>query len=402
MCAFARESLLGVQFSTQTSRKLENRRKRTNGIGAGGAVASRRPLHSKTEPKGARKVNLRTLLFGIVAILPVSLLASYSNAATAAKSDESAQKGAACDRACLQGFVDKYLDALVAHDPSSLPVAKGVKYTENTAQMPLGDGLWVGASEKPATFMIYALDPVAHQAGFMGVMKEFGKPVILVLRLKVENGKITEVEHIVYRDVPKTSMPNLVTPRSGLVESVPPAERVPRQDMVRIALSYFDSIEQSNGNVAPFADDCERHENGMQTTSIKTSQPSPLDSSDVAGNQAFAKIGALGCRDGMNTHAFSYITRIQPRRPLIVDEEMGLVFTFPMFNHRGKVQSIKIVGVPGVDTIAMPFAPFNLEAGEIFKIRRGQIHEIEAAGFTLPYNSRTGWEAEDARQQASR
>ncbi len=342
-------------------------------------------------------MSLRVLMLGMVAILPVCLLANYSNTAHAAKSDESAARGAACDRACLQGFVDRYLDALVAHDPSRLPVAKSVKYTENTAQMPLGDGLWVGASEGPTTFKIYALDPVAHQAGLMGVMKEFDKPVILVLRLKVENAQITEIEHIVYRDVPKTSMPNLVTPRPGLVESVPPAERVPRQEMVRVALSYFDSIEQSNGNLAPFADDCERHENGMQTTTNKTPQPSPLDSSDAAENEAFAKIGALGCRDSINTHILSYISRIRPRRPLIVDEEMGLVYTFPMFNHRGNVRSIKIVGVPGVDKVAMPFGPIYHEAGEIFKIRRGQIHEIEAAGFLLPYNSKTGWEAEDAR-----
>ena len=122
-------------------------------------------------------MSLRVLMLGMVAILPACLLAGYSNTAHAAKSDESAARGAACDRACLQGFVDRYLDALVAHDPSRLPVAKSVKYTENTAQMPLGDGLWVGASERLTTFKIYALDPVAHQAGLMGVMKEFGKPV---------------------------------------------------------------------------------------------------------------------------------------------------------------------------------------------------------------------------------
>ena len=339
-------------------------------------------------------------MLGIVAILSAGMLANYSNAADAAKSDESARMGAACDRACLQGFVNRYLDALVAHDPSRLPIAKSVKYTENTAQMPLGDGLWVGASERPATFEIYALDPAAHQAGFMGVMKEFGKPVILVLRLKVENGQISDIEHIVARDLRPASMHNLVTPRPGFVEPVPPAERVPRQEMVRIAESYFDAIEQSNGNLAPFADDCERHENGMQTTTNKTPQPGPLDSSNAAENEALAKIGALGCRDSMNTHFFSYITRVRPRRPLIVDEEMGLVYTFPMFRHRGIVRSIKIVGVPGVDKVAMPFGPIDLEAGEVFKIRRGQIHEVEAAGFLLPYNSKTGWEAEDARERA--
>jgi hypothetical protein len=34
----------------------------------------------------------------------------------------------------------------------------------------------------------------------------------------------------------------------------------------------------------------------------------------------------------------------------------------------------------------------DLEAVEIFKIRGGKIHEIEAGGFVLPYNSKTGWE----------
>jgi hypothetical protein len=28
-----------------------------------------------------------------------------------------------CDRACLRGFMTKYLDALVAHDPGDLPVS---------------------------------------------------------------------------------------------------------------------------------------------------------------------------------------------------------------------------------------------------------------------------------------
>ena len=47
-----------------------------------------------------------------------------------------------CERQCLIGFVDRYLDALVAHDPSRLPLVKDVKYTENGAQLQLGDGLW--------------------------------------------------------------------------------------------------------------------------------------------------------------------------------------------------------------------------------------------------------------------
>jgi hypothetical protein len=34
----------------------------------------------------------------------------------------------------------------------------------------------------------------------------------------------------------------------------------------------------------------------------------------------------------------------------------------------------------------------NLQAAEIFKIRNGQIHEIEAMGVSLPYGTKSGWE----------
>lgn len=37
-----------------------------------------------------------------------------------------------CDRSCMTGLVDQYLAALVKHDPAGLPLAKGVRFTENT------------------------------------------------------------------------------------------------------------------------------------------------------------------------------------------------------------------------------------------------------------------------------
>ena len=52
----------------------------------------------------------------------------------------------------------------------------------------------------------------------------------------------------------------------------------------------------------------------------------------------------------------------------------------------------KILNDPGRDVSAMNFNPFDLPALHIYKIWGGQIHEIEAIGFTAPYNSQTGWE----------
>jgi hypothetical protein len=296
--------------------------------------------------------------------------------------------GVPCDHACLVKLVDQYLAAMVKHDAAGLALAANVKFTENTATLPIGDGLWVGASEAPTTFKIYAADPTSHQVAFYGLMKEFDKPILLALRLKVEDGKITEIEHVVVREVRDSALPNLTTPRPGLVETIPPAERSPREKMVRIANSYFEAIEHSDGSLAPFADDCARRENGLQTTTNKTPQAGPVG----GPNGPMAIVSTRGCRANIDTHILSYITNIRPRRLIVVDEERGIVFGFPMFNHRGAVRTVKIVGVPGVDSMPMTGATSTLQAAEIFGIRNGQIHEIEAIGYMLPCGSKTGWE----------
>src|SRR5690349_19742579 len=76
-----------------------------------------------------------------------------------------------CDRACMTGMVDRYLAAVVKHDPAGLPLNRDVKFTENTARIKVGDGLWVAASELPTGPRIYAVDVGAGQVGFYGVMK---------------------------------------------------------------------------------------------------------------------------------------------------------------------------------------------------------------------------------------
>ncbi len=71
----------------------------------------------------------------------------------------------ACDRACMTGLVDRYLAALVRHDPAGLPLNRDVKFTENSARLNVGhEGLWVAASEAPTGFHIYAIDVGASDA----------------------------------------------------------------------------------------------------------------------------------------------------------------------------------------------------------------------------------------------
>ena len=286
-----------------------------------------------------------------------------------------------CARACLDKLVDSYLAAVVAHDPSLMPIAPDAKFVENTKPTKPGEGLWKTASEAPTTFKIYVPDPVAGQVGFIGMMKEDGKPVQLALRLKVRGGRIIEMEHLIARNLSERSLANLQTPRPGLLATVPPAERLPREQMLRIGVSYYDALVNGDGDAAPFADDCLRHENGMQTTG----NPPPK-------TPGLGTMQAMGCRDQMFTKTFSYIKRIEPRRVEIADVETGLVFGLSQFRHPMTEKTFKIVGVPGVEKIDLNIMPFDFPAAHIYKVRGGKIHEIEALGVSIPYNSPTGWE----------
>jgi hypothetical protein len=297
-----------------------------------------------------------------------------------------------CDRACMTALTDQYLAALVKHDPAGLPLSKGVRFTENTAEIRIGDGLWVGASEAPTTFKIYAVDPASNQVGFYGVMKENNRPLIIALRLKIIDGEITEIEHVLARNMRADRMQNLITPCAAFLADVPASERTPREDMLHAANSYFEAIEHNNGELAPFAEDCERHENGAQTTHNAASVPWPVPMGSPEADHAMAIIGTLSCSAQLDSQVMSFITRLWPRRIGLVDEQKGLVYSFPMFQHRGAVHDIQIKGVPGVDVIHMNGGTSNMQMGEIFKIRGGKIHEIETVGTSLPYGTKSGWE----------
>jgi hypothetical protein len=50
--------------------------------------------------------------------------------------------------------------------------------------------------------------------------------------------------------------------RQTFPEPVAPDYRVPRKEMLKIANSYYEAIVRDNGKLAPYADECQRRENG--------------------------------------------------------------------------------------------------------------------------------------------
>jgi hypothetical protein len=125
-----------------------------------------------------------------------------------------------CDRTCLEAFVDRYLEALVAHDAFSLPLAPSVVVSENTQRLPIGDGLWNTATGL-GEYKLYVSDPDAGQVGFFGTVLENGGPVGLTLRLKIDNRRISEIETLVVRDADAAKAIDAMEPQPTFLEGVP-------------------------------------------------------------------------------------------------------------------------------------------------------------------------------------
>ena len=76
-----------------------------------------------------------------------------------------------CDRSCLYGFVDRYLEALLRKEPDRLPWAKHVRFTENNVALKVGDGLW-GTVTGLGDYRLKFADASAGQVGLFGVVTE--------------------------------------------------------------------------------------------------------------------------------------------------------------------------------------------------------------------------------------
>jgi hypothetical protein len=269
-----------------------------------------------------------------------------------------------CNRACLEGFVTQYLDAMVAHDPTRLPVTAGVVFTENDVPLRLGEALWRTATAIGSYRLTFA-DPSSGNVAFMGTIRENGQPASLVVRLRIDEGRIAEAETLVLRNATTaTSLEKAGSPDPLLRETVAPAERLPRGMLVSLANTYFEAIEQGNGGVAPFDPECNRFENGIRTS-------------------------GQGCSAQLDTHIFDYIQSIRPRRFTVVDEERQVVFGNFMFNHPGDITWINVPGQGRREMIGAAKQPFAVDVAEAFRIKNRKILKVEALMVSLPYGART-------------
>jgi|SRR5665213_913867 len=296
-----------------------------------------------------------------------------------------------CGRACLEGVLNQYLAALVAHDPKRLPLSGDVKYTENDQRIDIGDGFWKTVEGRGNYTHIFA-DPEFGQVAFMGTMHEAGLALLMSLRLRVELGRITEIESIYFRqggggpaNIAEMDKPGY-KPEAMWFKSIPPAQRPSRQEMIAVADSYFSGLQKNDGKgvngtgTYNFTSDCDRIENGSHTTNVPRPPNEPKDAIDGF---------ALDCMSQFKLGYYFVVQNIHDRRYPLVDNERGIVWSHAVFD-QGTVNS-------GVLSDGRKFAfkgfnrPSSILVTEAFLIENGKIRRVEMIGPSATYHLNSGW-----------
>ena len=266
---------------------------------------------------------------------------------------------APCDRECLRGTMTTFLYALLKHDASKVPVAAKVRVTENGVEKPLDK---LGLLTTVTRLRGYRQDILDERGGMAGadvVVEEVGAPVLLVVRLKVVDRAITEIETVATRSRSEGLIFNidgLSAPSEGMNYVPRPEQLASREDAIKAALHYPEGLNAAQTFAAvnaPFAANAYRYENGQV----------------MAGPDCTF---APGCQD-ISTQPLAIFERLGDvaTRVIGVDERMGIVWLRMAWGAQQE----------GGD---------QLTVWESFKVYDGQIHAVEAFMRILPIELRSG------------
>jgi len=278
-----------------------------------------------------------------------------------------------CSREALGGLVDRYFAALAVHDPSGLPLAPNVRSTENGVEVAVGKGLWQTAGKArlrrvlvdqrqcgthasavlEEKFDSATVGPANALSGTKPLSAEGTvRPILFGVRLRVEGGRISEIESIIAREREFAFDADgaLATKDQDWETVLPLEERSSRLAMVAAADDYFGMFAAAPVVRTPFASPCDRWENGMFATAGGTALP-----------------GEDGKAAQMKAHDCSpkglVISNHGPRR-FLVDVEAGLVVAFVHFAG-------------------------SLPDFHVFKMRNGKVERINAV--VGPRSASMGW-----------
>lgn len=343
--------------------------------------------HRATSFESTRLAALKTCLRVALLTLPALSLAQT-------------QTQSKCDRACLTKVADQYLNALATRNARSLPLANNLRFTENGQVLAVTDGLWGTANAVGKYRQIFA-DSRGDEVGLFATMRENGTMILLAARLKMQQGRITEIESIVNRPAAATSPGLERLEREGSKPwweaPIPAAERMSRDALTATAGKYFIGLEKNDGKGEyPFTDNCYRYENGNLATG-SAEMARLADEAEKSGKPHVSgqptsfgyRLMSYPCKKQFEMGYMKMVDRVRDRRFPIIDVERGVAFTLVFFDHSGTVH--EVTTTDGKTHSVGLRAPFTWEIAEAFRIEKGQIRAIEAVLTQSPYGMKPNW-----------
>jgi hypothetical protein len=286
------------------------------------------------------------------------------------------------DRGGLLDLLEQTVAALGANDPHRLPLDSRIRYTENGVEFPIGDGAWktiTGIGD----YRWSLADPVTGNAARFGVLEESGDKALFVLRVAVAlSGAIDEIELLVARPA-DCGVPFLnadIEVRPELTRPIDEAFRTERARMLSLADGYFDTLQQNDATLhTRFTADCERRENGVQTTH----NPQPN----------LAPVAKMGCEEQFRLGYYRFDNWIRARRYPLVDEVEGVVLSGGFIDHDGQLRDYTLTN--GETRTGFFLRPHSFAFLEAFRIEDGAISAVEAVFHFVPYRTRSPWAADE-------
>ena len=292
-----------------------------------------------------------------------------------------------CDRSCLEGMIDRYLDAMVAHDPSRAPLSPTVKYAQDNVPLKIGDALWATASGL-GTYKHYFADPERGDVGLIGTIKENGVGAIFILRLKVENRLITEAEQFVAHDPRGAAVyDKLGKPDPGWLTTIPLERRQSREALEIAAYMYYEALEKNDGRgIYAFTDDCQRTEDGVRTTNQPRPQNYGHSDTDISD------FTMLSCKAQYELGFLGFTTGCRDRRFLVVDVERGSVLANAYLDFDGTVTEVHLTDGRVWKVPPYFMTPRTNQSNEAYRIENGSIRLIEMTMYEVPFNARPAFD----------
>ncbi len=290
------------------------------------------------------------------------ILLAGASAVQAASKKPVAAPAPSCDRECLRSLLTATLYSLLKHDTSTLPLGEKVRITEDAVEKTLDKVGLVKTVTRLRGYRQDFLDERGGMATTTAVVEEVGAPVMLVVRLKVVDQKITEIEMVATRSRADGLIFNIdgLSAPSEVMNYAPRPEQLPsREDALKAALKYPEGLNAAKTFAdvnAPFTPTTYRYENGQI----------------MAGPDCKF---APGCQN-ISTQPLTIFNRLGKvtTRVVGVDERMGIVLLRLNWGVRE----------PTGD---------QLTAFEAFKVYDGKIHAVEAFIRILPFElAKGGWD----------